>query len=670
MMALRVYNTLTRRKEVFEPLHPGEVRMYVCGPNLYGPTHVGHAMSYLVFDVIRRYLEYRGFRVSHVQNFTDIEDRIIETAREQGTTIEALAARYIERFLREMDALGVRRATVYPRATEAIPTIIEIVQTLVARGLAYASDGDVFFRVSAFPAYGRLSGRSLDEMQAGARIDVDPRKEHPMDFVLWKAAKPGEPAWDSPWGPGRPGWHIECSAMSTAHLGPQLDIHGGGQDVIFPHHENEIAQSEGYTGTSPFVRYWVHNGLLRLTEGEEKMTRHLGNIITIREALDRYHPDTIRVFVLSSHYRSPTTWSEDALAAAARGAERLRTAVETAEELLTASAASPAAAGAPPASAQRAPGPAGKISPTRPPPHARRSRRRWTTISTPPGPSPRCSSLRARSTGPPTRSPEDGRHPVPSVGPRSGAARRSCASSATCWASGSPPRSRPCRSRASTTSRGSSRGSAPPCSIRRVWRPSPRRRPTRPPARGRPMPRRSSATSPRAGCRRGARATGPPATGSALACRASVSWSRTPRPASSGGCDDRGATPRRRGAPRRRPRGEGGGRPARGAGSAAGGPAGVPDLRLARRPRPRRAPGDRRGSAGQAHSGPGRRPPAARCARPGSAPPGRGRAGRRPTARRAGRPPPAGPRARRGPLPRPPRRRRRSAQPRCGDPDG
>ncbi len=356
-MALRVYNTLTRRKEVFEPLHPGEVRMYVCGPNLYGPTHVGHAMSYLVFDVIRRYLEYRGFRVSHVQNFTDIEDRIIETAREQGTTIEALAARYIERFLREMDALGVRRATVYPRATEAIPTIIEIVQTLVARGLAYASDGDVFFRVSAFPAYGRLSGRSLDEMQAGARIDVDPRKEHPMDFVLWKAAKPGEPAWDSPWGPGRPGWHIECSAMSTAHLGPQLDIHGGGQDVIFPHHENEIAQSEGYTGTSPFVRYWVHNGLLRLTEGEEKMTRHLGNIITIREALDRYHPDTIRVFVLSSHYRSPTTWSEDALAAAARGAERLRTAVETAEELLTASAASPAAAGAPPASAQRGPGP-------------------------------------------------------------------------------------------------------------------------------------------------------------------------------------------------------------------------------------------------------------------------------------------------------------------------
>ncbi len=341
-MPLRVHNTLTRRKEAFVPLHPGEVRMYVCGPNLYGPAHVGHAMSYLVFDVIRRYLEYRGFRVTYVQNFTDIEDRIIETAREEGTTIEALAARYGDRFLREMDALGVRRATHYPRATEAIPTMLEIIQVLAQRGLAYAAGGDVFFRVAAFPEYGRLSGRSLEEMQAGARIEVDPRKEHPMDFVLWKAAKPGEPSWESPWGPGRPGWHIECSAMSIAHLGPQLDIHGGGQDVIFPHHENEVAQSEGYTGRRPFVRYWVHNGLLRLAEGEEKMTRHLGNIVTIREALERYHPDTIRVFVLSSHYRSPTTWSEDALAAAARGAERLRTALENAEDLLAGGEVRPA----------------------------------------------------------------------------------------------------------------------------------------------------------------------------------------------------------------------------------------------------------------------------------------------------------------------------------------
>ncbi len=333
-MALRIYNTLTRRKEEFAPIHPDEVRMYACGPNLYGPSHVGHAMSYIVFDVIRRYLEYRTFRVTFVQNFTDIEDRIIETAREEGTTIEALAARYSDRFLREMDGLGVRRASHYPRATEAIPTMIKIIQGLVERGLAYTVDEDVFFRVTAFPGYGRLSGRSLDEMQAGARIDVDPRKQHPMDFVLWKAAKPGEPSWDSPWGRGRPGWHIECSAMSLSLLGDQFDIHGGGQDVIFPHHENEVAQSEGYTGKSPVVRYWVHNGLLRLTEGEEKMTRHLGNIVSIKEALERYHPDSIRIFVLSSHYRSPITWSEDALAAAARGGERLRTALENAEDLL------------------------------------------------------------------------------------------------------------------------------------------------------------------------------------------------------------------------------------------------------------------------------------------------------------------------------------------------
>jgi len=337
-MALRIHNTLTRRDEEFAPRDPARVSMYVCGPNLYGPSHVGHALSYLVFDVIRRYLEYRGYRVVHVQNFTDIEDRIIETARAEGTTIQALAARYIARFLREMDGLGVRRADHYPRATETIPKMIEIVQGLERRGLAYAADGDVFFRVTGFPAYGQLSGRSLAEMHAGARIEVDPRKEHPMDFVLWKAAKPDEPAWDSPWGAGRPGWHIECSAMSISLLGEQLDIHGGGQDVVFPHHENEIAQSEGYTGKHPFVRYWVHNGLLRLTAGEEKMTRHLGNIVTIREALERFHPDTIRVFVLSSHYRSPATWSDEALEAAARGAERLRTALENADGLLAAGA--------------------------------------------------------------------------------------------------------------------------------------------------------------------------------------------------------------------------------------------------------------------------------------------------------------------------------------------
>jgi cysteinyl-tRNA synthetase len=363
-MALRIYNTLTRRKDELEPRHPGEVRMYVCGPNLYGPSHVGHAMSYLVFDVIHRYLEYRRFRVIHVQNFTDIEDRIIETARDEGTTIEALAARYIDRFLHEMEGLGVRRADHYPRATQAIPKIIEMIRVLMDRGLAYARDGDVFFRVAAFPEYGRLSGRSLDEMQAGARIEVDPRKEHPMDFVLWKSAKPDEPSWDSPWGRGRPGWHIECSAMSIALLGDQLDIHGGGQDVMFPHHENEIAQSEGFTGKRPFVRYWVHNGLLRLSEGEEKMTRHLGNIITIREALERYHSDTIRVFVLSSHYRAPTTWNDEALGAAARGAERLRTALANADELAVQPVGMPTGAASRRGRPQRAP-----ETSAEPPPH-------------------------------------------------------------------------------------------------------------------------------------------------------------------------------------------------------------------------------------------------------------------------------------------------------------
>jgi cysteinyl-tRNA synthetase len=308
--------------------------MYVCGPNLYAPSHVGHAFSFLVFDVIRRYLEYRGYHVRHLQNFTDIEDHIIETAHDQGTTVQALAQHYADRFLREMKALNVLPATHYPRATDVIPKMIEIIQALVGRGFAYAVDGDVFFRVTAFPTYGRLSGRSLDEMQAGSRIEVDPRKEHPMDFVLWKAAKAGEPSWESPWGPGRPGWHIECSAMSLSLLGDQLDIHGGGQDLIFPHHENEIAQSEAFTGRAPFVRWWVHNGLLRLPEDAEKMTRHLGNIVTIAEALERYHPDAIRVFALSAHYRSPATWTDDSVEAASRGAERLRTAVEHAETVV------------------------------------------------------------------------------------------------------------------------------------------------------------------------------------------------------------------------------------------------------------------------------------------------------------------------------------------------
>ncbi|MBI4300146.1 MAG: cysteine--tRNA ligase, partial [Chloroflexi bacterium] len=262
---MKVFNTLSRQKEDFVALGE-EVRMYVCGPNLYGPSHLGHAMSYIFFDVVRRFLEYRGYRVMHVQNFTDIEDRIIDVAAQEGATIEDLAEKYIARFFAEMDALNVQRAHYYPRATQVIDKIIEIVQGLIAKGYAYEVDGDVYFRVTKKDDYGKLSGRSIDEMQAGARIEIDSRKEHPMDFTLWKAAKPGEPQWDSPWGPGRPGWHIECSAMSMKALGEQFDIHGGGQDVVFPHHENEIAQSEAFTGKAPVVKYWLHNGLLRPSE--------------------------------------------------------------------------------------------------------------------------------------------------------------------------------------------------------------------------------------------------------------------------------------------------------------------------------------------------------------------------------------------------------------------
>lgn len=324
---MQIYNTLSRRKEEFIPSKDKEVRMYVCGPNLYGPCHVGHAMSYIFFDVLRRYLEYRGYTVQYVQNFTDIEDRIIETAQALGISVNELAERYIERFFAEMDALNVKRAHHHPRATEVIDKMIEIIQGLIAKGHAYVVDGDVYFRVTSDPDYGKLSGRTLEEMQAGARIEVDPRKEHPMDFALWKAAKPGEPSWDSPWGQGRPGWHIECSAMAMEFLGEQIDIHGGGQDVLFPHHENEIAQSESYTGKVPFAKYWVHNGLLRPSEEEEKMTRHLANFVSCQEALERYNPDAIRLFILSSHYRGALTWSEEGVLAAERGGERLRAAL-------------------------------------------------------------------------------------------------------------------------------------------------------------------------------------------------------------------------------------------------------------------------------------------------------------------------------------------------------
>ncbi len=324
-MALKITNTLTGRKEVFEPLEPGRVRMYVCGPTVYSEAHIGHAMSAIIFDVIRRYLEYAGHEVTFVQNFTDIDDKIIQRAATLGIPPEELAERLIRDWLTETAALNIKPASIYPRATQEIDVIQEIIQGLINSGHAYAADGDVFYRVLSFPDYGKLSKRQIEEMLAGARVEVDPRKEHPMDFVLWKAAKPGEPAWESPWGPGRPGWHIECSAMIIHHLGNAIDIHGGGSDLIFPHHENEIAQSEAFLAQAPWVRYWIHNGLLQL--GEEKMSKSLGNLISIRELLERGGGEIFRFLVLSSHYRNPLTFTDESFEGAKRGLARLQGAV-------------------------------------------------------------------------------------------------------------------------------------------------------------------------------------------------------------------------------------------------------------------------------------------------------------------------------------------------------
>ena len=318
---MKVYNTLSRQKEEFVP-EGDEVKMYVCGINPYDDAHIGHARSYIFFDVVRRYLEFRGYRVKHVQNITDIEDNIIARANRLGVSVPELTQKYVERYDEDMEALNVLPAHVYPRAMGEIDKMIEIVQGLLDKGFAYAVGGNVYFRVRNVPDYGKLSGRSLEQMMAGARIEPGEDKEHPMDFLLWKESKPGEPSWESPWGQGRPGWHIECSAMSLRYLGDTLDIHGGGQDVLFPHHENEIAQSESFTGKKPFVRYWLHNGLVLV--GEEKGSRSLGNLITIREALEKHSADAIRIFSLNSYYRSPLTYSEEALEAAEGGAERLR----------------------------------------------------------------------------------------------------------------------------------------------------------------------------------------------------------------------------------------------------------------------------------------------------------------------------------------------------------
>jgi len=318
---MRVSNTLSGQKEEFVP--QGDViKMYVCGVTPYDEAHLGHAMSYIIFDAIRRYLLFRGYKLKYIQNVTDIDDKIINRANKLGISTTELAEKFTNSFFEDMKSLNILPADVYPRATGEIDKILEIVKGLVDKGYAYEANGSVYFRVRKVDDYGKLSHRTLDSMMSGARIEPGEEKEHPMDFVLWKASKPGEPSWDSPWGPGRPGWHIECSAMSMKYLGETLDIHGGGQDLIFPHHENEMAQSESFTGKKPFVKYWLHNGLVQI--GEEKMSKSLGNLVTIKQALGRFSADAIRVFVLSSHYRSPLTYTEESLEAAERGADRLR----------------------------------------------------------------------------------------------------------------------------------------------------------------------------------------------------------------------------------------------------------------------------------------------------------------------------------------------------------
>ena len=327
---MRLYNTLTGREEEFLPGDPGNVRMYVCGVTPYAPCHLGHAMSYVVFDVLRRYLEFIGYQVDHVQNFTDVDDKILQTSQSEGVSPRELADRHIQEFMANMDALNVKRARAYPRATEEIPNMVRVIGSLVDKGYAYPSNGDVYFRVTKVDGYGKLSHRTLEGMKAGARVEVGAGKEHPMDFALWKAAKEGELSWESPWGRGRPGWHIECSAMSLEYLGETLDIHGGGQDLVFPHHENEIAQSEAHTGVAPFARHWVHNGLLQM--GEDKMSKSTGNMVPLGEALKRFSPDALRLFFLGSHYRGPLTYTDDGLSSNERAADRLRNALRQAPQ--------------------------------------------------------------------------------------------------------------------------------------------------------------------------------------------------------------------------------------------------------------------------------------------------------------------------------------------------
>jgi len=320
IMTISLFNTLTRKKEKFIPLQEGKVGMYVCGPTVYDSCHIGHARSAIVFDVINRYFKASGYEVTYVRNFTDVDDKIINRANQLGIQSHEVSEKYILEFYEDMDALHVQRPTYEPYATKHIDNIIQLVETLIRKKFAYEIDGDVYFKVESFADYGKLSGRKLEDMEAGARVDVDKRKENPFDFALWKSAKPGEPSWDSPWGAGRPGWHIECSAMSSKYLGEHFDIHGGGKDLIFPHHENEIAQSEA-AFDKPFSTYWVHNGFVNIDS--EKMSKSLGNFMMIKDALKRYHPEAIRLFLLSSHYRSPIDLTEQSMEEASQGVDKI-----------------------------------------------------------------------------------------------------------------------------------------------------------------------------------------------------------------------------------------------------------------------------------------------------------------------------------------------------------
>ena len=331
MEEIKVYNTLTKEKEVFKPITPGEAKIYVCGVTPYNHPHIGNARPAVTWDVIRRYLEYVGYKVEFVQNFTDVDDKIINKANAEGTDWKTISDRYIDAYFQVMDALHVRRADVYPRVSEHMDDIIHMVETLIKKGHAYVLGGDVYYDISTFKDYGRLSGRKIEDMLAGARIEVNDEKRNPGDFALWKAAKPGEPFWESPWGKGRPGWHIECSTMSMKYLGKTFDFHGGGSDLIFPHHENEIAQSEGATGCHPFVRYWLHNGFI--TVHEEKMSKSLGNFFTVKDILAHFEAETLRFFILSTHYRSPLDFSDQRLKEADASLQRLRTARENLDAL-------------------------------------------------------------------------------------------------------------------------------------------------------------------------------------------------------------------------------------------------------------------------------------------------------------------------------------------------